>query len=79
MKRISRPSKLRPTIDLPDLFRTVGYDSAVVLIRGEDFDCAASTAAEEIRSEWRRMYGNVTTTVDGDTVTVFVDPGKAQS
>ena len=78
MKRVPRPSKLRPTVDLIDAFRSSDDAAAVILTRGEDFDCAASTAAQVVREEWRRHYGDLTVTNTDDQVMIVVDQGRAQ-
>jgi hypothetical protein len=52
------------------------FDGRVWEIRkGEDFDLAASTAAEQIRDEFARVYGRLLVKVDGDIVRVQRVPG----
>lgn len=78
MKQIPRESKLRPTVNVADVFRAASNGSSVQLNKGEDFDCAASTAAAAIRDEWERAFGNLTVRVEGDHIIISVDQGKAQ-
>lgn len=78
MRQIPRPSKLRPTVNIADLFRAASNGSSVLLSKGEDFDCAPSTAAAAVREEWTRAFGDLVVRVEDDRVIVSVVPGKAQ-
>lgn len=52
------------------------FDGRVWEVRkGEDFDLAASTVAEQIRDEFYRLYGRLMVKVDGDFVRVQRVPG----
>ena len=76
VKRIKaqQNDKLRPTVDLAELFNGDKYE----LTQGEDFDCSPSTAAQAVRDEFRRLYGHLIVKSNGTKVTVEVKPGKAQ-
>jgi hypothetical protein len=56
------------------------FDGQVWEVRkGEDFDLAASTVADHIRTEFVRQYGSLLVKVDGDVVRVQRVPGAIAS
>lgn len=76
MRRVKaqQNDKLNPTVDLVELFNGDKYE----LVQGDDFECSPSTAAQAVRDEFRRLYGQLIVKANGTKVTVEVKPGKAQ-
>ncbi len=78
MKLISKQGKaVAPTlgdgVDLDVLFDGSTYE----LVKGDDFACAPSTAAQLVRDEFRKRYGRVVVRVIESTgaVEVTATPG----
>jgi hypothetical protein len=76
VKRIKsqQNDKLKPTVDIDELFNGDRYE----LTQGDDFECSPSTAAQAVRDEFRRLYGQLIVKSNGSKVTVEVKTGKAQ-
>lgn len=82
MKKIEKPSVARrrkglhlTEREMDEVFSGGTFELEV----GRDFDGAASTAAQHLRDEWRRRYGQIEITPDGKSGVVMVTvtpPGR---